>query len=96
MATPGTQLFGYSLFGLDVTDRGNPSNLLNWTNASFFPHNTRETVTQGANGIDLLAANVGVVQTIPESSKSCLSLVLLGAAWGYCQLKPALKKLDYR
>lgn len=61
LATPGTRIFGYSLFGLDVTDLGSSSNLVNWTNSSFFPRNTRETVTQGANGIDLLAANVGVV-----------------------------------
>lgn len=61
LATTGSKIYGYSLFSLDVNDRGNPINLLDWTNASVFPQDTPNTV----GGIDLAATNIGVVKAVP-------------------------------
>ncbi|MEH1889249.1 MAG: hypothetical protein V7K92_07200 [Nostoc sp.] len=63
-ATTGSKIYGYSLFSPDVNDRGNPINLLDWTNASVFPKDTPNTV----GGIDLAATNVGVVKAVPKPS----------------------------
>ncbi|MEH2299847.1 hypothetical protein [Nostoc sp.] len=64
LATTGSKIYGYSLFSPDVNDKGNPINLLDWTNASVFPQDTPNTV----GGIDLAATNVGIVKAVPEPS----------------------------
>jgi hypothetical protein len=52
---PGTPVYGYSLFGYDVTDGGSSANLIDWTNSVYFPTNTNGAT--GGGGIDLAAAN---------------------------------------
>ncbi len=74
-----TTIYGYSLFSPDVNDSGNPANLLDWTNAAVFPQDTPNTV----GGIDLVAANLGVLKAVPEPS-SIAEVLLFGvsiAAW---------------
>ncbi|WP_414576343.1 hypothetical protein [Anabaena sp. CCY 9402-a] len=71
-------IYGYSLFAPDVNDGGDSANLLDWTNAVIFPQDTPNAV----GGIDLVASNVGVWETVPEPT-SVVSTLLLGivAAW---------------
>ena len=64
--TAGTTIYGYSLFGYDVTDGGNSANLLDWTSTSYYPANT--TGTTGSGGIDLLGLNGITFSAIPEPS----------------------------
>ena len=62
-ATPST-IYGYSLFAPDVNDGGNPTNLLNLTNAAVFPQNTPNNI----GGLDLISGSGFVVQAVPEPS----------------------------
>jgi len=78
-APVGSTIYGYSLFATDVTTGGNNNNLVNWLNATYYPTNTQEGVTQGGGGIDLVSTNFGIVN-IPEPG----SIALLGlCAVGY-------------
>ncbi len=66
--TAGTKIYGYSLFGYDVTSDNNSANLVNYTNTTYFPTNTDSTT--GSGGIDLAAVN-GLALTgrhVPEPS----------------------------
>ncbi|RCJ31285.1 hypothetical protein A6770_19985 [Nostoc minutum NIES-26] len=72
LSTTDTAIYGYSIFAPDVNDGGNPANLLDWTNASIFPQDTPNTI----GGIDLVAANVGVVKAVPEPSSVGAVLLL--------------------
>ena len=77
-ATPST-IYGYSLFAPDVNDGGNSANLLDWKNPTVFPQNTSNSL----GGIDPMAANLGVLEPVPEPS-SVAGVVLFGisiAAW---------------
>jgi len=76
LATPGTQIFGYALFGPDITVG------TNLTNFSAFPNNTPETTT----GIDLVAANLGITKIrgtiVPEPSPLPTAIpLILGLGW---------------
>ena len=71
--TPGTTIYGYSLFGYDVTDAGNTANLIDWTNATYFPTNT--DATTGGGGIDLAALNGISFSVVPEPSAYALAAV---------------------
>jgi hypothetical protein len=73
--TPGTPLYGYSLFGYDVTDGGSPVNLIDYTNATFFPTTTDGAT--GGGGIDLAAVNGITFSAIPEPSTWALGGVTL-------------------
>lgn len=73
---PGTQIFGYSLFGYDTTDGGDPSNLIDWTNPTYFPVNTDGST--GAGGIDLAAVNGITFSVIPEPSFALGGVALAG------------------
>lgn len=90
LAAKGSKIYGYSLFAVDVDDKGNSNNLVNWKNSNIFKTNTQEGATQGGGGIDLVAVNTGIVKDptkeIPESSNS-LALVLLGAAMAFVGFK---------
>lgn len=80
-ATPST-IYGYSLFAPDVNDGGNPASLLTWTNSTVFPQNTPNNV----GGIDLMAANLGVLEAVPEPSSVC-GVLLFGISIAAWQLK---------
>ena len=79
--TPGTKIYGYSLFGYDVTDGGNSANLINYNNATYFPIAT--TNATGTGGIDLATINGIAFVAIPEPSTYLLGGVALMAlaAW---------------
>ncbi len=64
--TAGTTIYGYSLFGYDVTDGGNSANLLDWTSTTYYPSNT--TGATGTGGIDLLGLNGITFTAVPEPS----------------------------
>ncbi|HEX2606488.1 MAG TPA: hypothetical protein VHK91_03875, partial [Flavisolibacter sp.] len=51
--SPGQVIYGYSLFANDLPAGATASNLLDYTNTTFFPTNTSSNTTQG--GIDLIA-----------------------------------------
>jgi hypothetical protein len=76
LANQGTTIRGYSLFGTDVTNEF----LTAW--------NTFPTTTAEANGgLDLMAADLGVVQkAVPFGLSPSLGLLLLGAIWGFPSL----------
>lgn len=62
----GTTIYGYSLFGYDVTDGGDSANLLDWTSTSYYPSGT--TGATGTGGIDLLGLNGITFSAVPEPS----------------------------
>jgi len=64
--TAGTTIYGYSLFGYDVTDGGNSANLLDWTSTTYYPSTT--TGATGTGGIDLLGLNGITFSAVPEPS----------------------------
>ncbi|MCC5636520.1 PEP-CTERM sorting domain-containing protein [Nostoc sp. CHAB 5844] len=66
-----TTIYGYSLFAPDVNDGSNPNNLLDWTNATFFPQNT----PNATGGLDLLAGSGQIATAVPEPSTILGSLV---------------------
>lgn len=79
---PGTPIYGYSLFGYDVTSGGNSANLLDWTNPTYFPTNTNGDT--GGGGIDLAAVNGTqftdiTFSVVPEPSSYALGGVALAA-----------------
>lgn len=77
----GTTIYGYSLFGFDVTDGGNSSNLIDWNNAAYFPTNTNGDT--GGGGIDLAAVNGVMFSAVPEPSTWALAgLGMIGLAMG--------------
>lgn len=86
LATPGTAIYGYSLFASDVTSAFNLSNYLS------FPTNTTESA---GGGLDLVAANMGLVviqgQTavtaVPEPSV-LPGLLLLGSCLTWVCVEP--------
>jgi len=61
----GTTIFGYALFGGDVTATTS-AQLLDWANAAFYPTNTNGDT--GGGGIDLASFNGAEVRIIPEPS----------------------------
>ncbi len=75
----GTTIFGYALTAADVTATTS-AQLLDWTNATFYPTTTDGTT--GGGGIDLASVNGLEVRLIPEPSTfAALSLgtvLLLG------------------
>lgn len=77
--TPGTTIYGYSLFGNDVTDGGNSANLINYANSTYFPSNTSNAT--GSGGIDLATVNGVSFSVIPEASTYALGGVaaMIGA-----------------
>jgi hypothetical protein len=72
----GATVYGYSLFAPDVTDGGNPNNLLNWSNSTFFPTNTNSITT---GGIDPIAVSGVLYAAIPEPTTASLMMVGAGA-----------------
>ena len=66
----GTTIYGYSLFGYDVTDGGNSANLLDWTSTTYYPSAT--TGATGTGGIDLLGLNGITFSAVPEPSTYAL------------------------
>ena len=75
--TNGTTIFGYSIFGFDVT--GTSAQLLDWTNTTSYPANT--TGATGTGGIDLATINGINFAIVPEPSTYALwGVALMGAA----------------
>ncbi len=76
----GTTIYGYSLFGYDVSDGGNSANLVNWNNATYFPTNTPNGEGQ-AGGFDFSGVNGIFFSAIPEPSTYALGgLALMAGA----------------
>jgi len=76
--TPGTTVYGYSLFADDVSWGGDTSNLIDWTNTTYFPTNS----DNDTGGIDLAAVNGVSFSVVPEPSSWALGaflVVLTGA-----------------
>ena len=69
----GSTIYGYSLMAADVT-ASNSTQLLDWTNATYFPTTTDGTT--GGNGLDLAAVNGLLLGVVPEPAPPA---VLLGA-----------------
>jgi hypothetical protein len=77
---PGTIIYGYSLMGYDVTiGSGTMANLVDWTNATYYPTNT--TGATGSGGIDLSAVN-GVLYNRVVPEPSTYGAILLGLGLG--------------
>jgi hypothetical protein len=70
--TIGTNIYGYSLMAVDVTAT-NSAELLDWTNATFYPTTTDGNT--GGGGIDLAAVNGILFAVVPESISNA---VLIG------------------
>ncbi|MEA5532943.1 PEP-CTERM sorting domain-containing protein [Crocosphaera sp. XPORK-15E] len=72
-------IYGFSLFAPDVTDGGNATNLLNWTNSNFFPQDTPNAI----GGLDLVAGSGQIAAIVPEPSSifglSALIVIGMGA-----------------
>jgi hypothetical protein len=83
---PGTDIYGYSLMASDVTVT-DPSQLLDWTDATYFPTNTDSTT--GVNGLDLVGVNGLLFAVVPETAPSAL---LLGAFGFFAVLCNHLRK----
>lgn len=66
LVTAGTTVYGYALFGSDVDDNGDPSNLVDFTNNTYYPQESPESVQEGGNGIDLSTINLGII-TSPDA-----------------------------
>lgn len=77
---PGTTIYGYSLFGYDVSNGGSSANLLDWNNTTYYPSNT--TNATGTGGIDLATINGVAFTAVPEPQVSALAGVglMAGAA----------------
>lgn len=74
----GSTIYGYSLMASDVTAT-NSSELLDWTNSTYFPTNT-DAIT-GGNGLDLSSVNGLFLGVVPEPDWSA---GLLGAFLFVC------------
>lgn len=71
-----TTIYGYAIMGRDVTNTS--ANLVDWTNATFYPTNTNDA----DGGVDLAAFNGQISRRVPEPSaygamflSACLVLV---------------------
>jgi hypothetical protein len=72
----GTTIYGYSLFAPDT--KGSGSQLVDWTNSSFFPTNSNSSAT-GIAGLDPQAGSGVLFTCIPEPSTGALLTVVAGA-----------------
>jgi hypothetical protein len=80
LAAPGTTIYGYSLFAPDVTGTGDQ--LLDWTNPTYFPTNTRwENANPLGGGLDPLGISSllfsTTTSTTPLPEPGAASLVML-------------------
>lgn len=71
--TPIT-VYGYSLFAPDVNHGGNPANLLDWTNTTFFPQDTPNAV----GGLDLLSSSGQIAVAVSEPATIVGKLAVCG------------------
>lgn len=85
----GTRIYGYSLMGYDVGNGGSMANLVDWTNATYYPTNTLGDT--GTGGIDLSAVN-GVLynRRVPEPATYGAGLVGLTLVWAAWRRRRAL------
>jgi hypothetical protein len=77
----GQNIYGYSLMAVDVTAT-NSAQLLDWTNATFFPTTTDGAT--GGGGIDLAAINGIAFAAVPEPVTNAILipfLLVVGASW---------------
>jgi hypothetical protein len=73
--TAGTKIYGYSLMGYDVVNGGSMTNLVDWTNSTYYATNT--TNATGTGGIDLSAVN-GVLYNRRAPEPSTYGAVFIG------------------
>jgi hypothetical protein len=78
----GTTIYGYSLFGYDVSTGGNTNNLVDWTVATYFPTTTPDGEGT-AGGFDFSGVNGLFFSAVPEPSSYALgALAVMAGAIG--------------
>jgi hypothetical protein len=82
--TLGQNIYGYALMASDVT-ASNSAEVLDWTNATFFPTNTDGNT--GGNGLDLAAINGVAFSIVPEAVPSAALLGTFILLVSICQRK---------
>ena len=80
--TNGTKIYGYSLMAMDVT-ASNSTQLLDWTNGTFYPTTTDGTT--GGGGIDLAGVNGMAFSVVPEAVPSAGLLGAFALLVSLCQ-----------
>ena len=80
----GTQIYGYALMAADVTAT-NSTELMDWTNATYFP--TTTDATTGGGGIDLASMNGIAFEVIPEPAALGPILLLIAAVFAYSNFR---------
>jgi hypothetical protein len=88
LVATGTTVFGYSLFGADVslTRPGcTQAGLLNVGSACY-----PSTTTQAQDGLDLVGANLGVVTVVPEPS-AMVGFLSVGLLGGWAKRKKSIR-----
>jgi hypothetical protein len=83
----GTTIHGYSLFGYDVTAGGDSANLLDWTDAAYFPTNTNDGEGQ-PGGFDFASVNGVFFSAVPEPAAFGLAALLALAASSTLRRRP--------
>jgi hypothetical protein len=79
----GTLVYGYALMSADVTAT-NSSQLLDWTNALYFPTDT--DATTGGGGIDLASLNGVAFAVVPEPA-ALVPLVVFAGVFGFANYR---------
>jgi hypothetical protein len=81
----GTLVYGYALMSADVTAT-NSSQLLDWTNALYFP--TETDATTGEGGIDLASLNGVAFAVVPEPA-ALAPLAIFAGVFGFANYRCA-------
>ena len=77
----GTTIYGYSLFAADTTDPTGSSDLVNWTNPTYFPTDTDgggTTAATDAGGLDAIGTTAVLYTAVPEPTTASIFLIAAG------------------
>lgn len=87
----GTTIYGYSLMAGDTTP-GSASNLVDWTNATYYPTNTDPA---GYGNMDFMGFGAQISRPVPEPSTYGAILLLATAALLVVRRQKSAKRLDW-